>query len=391
MIYRDFKGKKLSMLGFGTMRLPTLPDGSIDRKQAEQMTARAIEKGVNYFDTAVPYHGGMSEKIMGQILSAYPRESYYLASKFPGHQVMEEYNCAEMFSDQLVRCGVDYFDFYLLHNVSEASIATYTDSRWNIILYFIEQKKLGKVHHLGFSSHGSLQMLREFLDQYGEHMEFCLIQLNYLDWTLQEAKEKYELLTERGIAVMVMEPLRGGALAKLSEAEAELFNKHISLESAAGAAFRWLQRLDNVKVVLSGMSDERQMADNLNTFTDLDPLGDKESDVLMQIAEGRKDSVPCTGCRYCVDGCPMGLSIPEFIAMYNEFRVATSVNVSQKIEVLPEDKKPSACISCGACTHICPQNIDIPACLSELSEKLAGLPSWAQISRERAEALKKIK
>ena len=391
MIYRDFKGKKLSMLGFGTMRLPTLPDGKIDRKQAEQMTARAIEKGVNYFDTAVPYHGGMSEKIMGQILSAYPRESYYLASKFPGHQVMEEYNCAEMFSDQLARCGVDYFDFYLLHNVSEASIATYTDPRWNIIPYFIEQKKLGKVHHLGFSSHGSVKMLEEFLGKYGRHMEFCLLQINYLDWTLQDAKAKYDLLTSHGIAVMVMEPLRGGALATLSEKEAALLSVAVPEESAASAAFRWLQRLDNVKVVLSGMSNEAQMADNLNTFTDLDPLGDKGHEALMEIAEGRKDSVPCTGCRYCVDGCPMGLDIPEFIAMYNEFRVATSVNVSQKIEVLPEDKKPSACISCGACTHICPQNIDIPACLAEFSEKLSAMPSWAQISRERAEALKNLK
>ncbi len=391
MIYRDFKGKKLSMLGFGTMRLPTLPDGHIDKAQAERMTALAIEKGVNYFDTAVPYHGGESEKVMGQILSKYPRESYYLASKFPGHQVMEEYNCDEMFFDQLARCGVEYFDFYLLHNVSEASIATYTDPRWSIPEYFIEQKKKGRVRHLGFSSHGGIKLLERFLDRYGEHMEFCLLQINYLDWTLQEAKEKYDLLTSRGIAVMVMEPLRGGALAKMSEAETAKLCAVCPEESAVSAAFKWLERLDNVKVVLSGMSDYDQMADNLNTFTEFKPLSDKASAVLLEIAEGRKDSVPCTGCRYCVDGCPMGLNIPEFISMYNEFRVATSINVSQKIEILPEDKKPSACISCGACTHICPQNIDIPACLAEFSEKIAAMPSWAQISKERAEALKNIK
>lgn len=391
MIYRDFKDKKLSMLGFGTMRLPTLSDGKIDRAQAEKMTALAFEKGVNYFDTAVPYHGGESEKVMGEILAKYPRDSFFLASKFPGHQVMEEYHCQEMFEGQLQRCGVDYFDFYLLHNVSEASINTYTDPRWNIIPYFIEQRKQGRVKHLGFSSHGSVKMLEEFLGKYGSEMEFCLLQINYLDWTLQDAKAKYDLLTSHGIAVMVMEPLRGGALATLSEKEATLLSAAAPEESAASAAFRWLQRLDNVKVVLSGMSNEAQMADNLNTFTDFKPLSDKGSNALMEIAEGRKDSVPCTGCRYCVDGCPMGLDIPEFIAMYNEFRVATSLNVSQKIEVLPEDKKPSACISCGACTHICPQNIDIPACLSEFSEKLSAMPSWAQISRERAEALKKIK
>lgn len=391
MIYRDFKGKKLSMLGFGTMRLPTLPDGHIDRVQAERMTDLAIERGVNYFDTAVPYHGGESEKVMGQILSKYPRESYFLASKFPGHQVMEEYNCEQMFSDQLRRCGVEYFDFYLLHNVSEASIATYTDSRWSIPEYFIEQRKRGKVRHLGFSSHGGVKMLENFLDRYGEHMEFCLLQINYLDWTLQEAKAKYDLLTSFGIAVMVMEPLRGGALSALSEEEMAKLSAVCPTESAASAAFKWLMRLDNVKVVLSGMSDLNQMIDNLNTFTELDPLSDKGAEVLLGIAEGRKDSVPCTRCRYCVEGCPMGLDIPEFLSMYNEFRVAKSINVSQKIEVLAEDKKPSACIGCGACIHICPQNIDIPKCLSEFSTMLCSMPSWVQISRERAEALKNIK
>ncbi len=386
MIYRDFNGKKLSMLGFGTMRLPTLSDGSIDREQAERMTALAIEKGVNYFDTAVPYHGGESEKVMGQILSKYPRDSYYLASKFPGHQVMEEYNCDEMFSDQLARCGVEYFDFYLLHNVSEASIATYTDPRWSIPEYFVEQKKKGKIRHLGFSSHGGIKMLTEFLDRYGEHMEFCLLQINYLDWTLQDAKAKYELLTERGIAVMVMEPLRGGTLASLSpENTAKLQG-----ESAISMAFRFLAGLSNVKVILSGMSSEAQMADNLNTFTDIKPLSAAQNEVLMEIAEGMKNSVPCTACRYCVDGCPMGLDIPEFLSMYNEFRVAKSLNVSQKVEFMSEDKKPSACISCGACTHICPQNIDIPACLSEFSEMLSSMPSWRQISKEREQALKQL-
>ncbi len=390
MIYRQFKDKKLSMLGFGTMRLPTLPDGSIDKAQVEKMTAYAMEQGVNFFDTAVPYHGGESEKVMGDILSRYPRDSFYLSSKFPGHQVFERYDAPQMFADQLQRCGVEYFDFYMLHNVSEASIDTYTDARWRIPEYFIEQKQMGRIKHLGFSSHGDVKMLKEFLDDYGEHMEFCLLQINYLDWTLQDAKAKYQLMTQRGIPVFVMEPLRGGALSNLPDKDEQRLKALRPDQSTASFAFRWLQGLPNVTVVLSGMSDLAQMADNVNTFTQEELLTVKETDALMEIAEGMKDSVPCTACRYCVDGCPMGLDIPTFLSMYNEFRVAKSINVSQKVEFMPEDKKPSACISCGACLHICPQNIDIPACLSDFSAMLAQMPSWRQISKEREQALKRM-
>ena len=387
MYYNKFKEKQLSALGFGTMRLPTLADGSVDEAQVEQMIAYALQNGVNYFDTAMPYHGGESERVVGKILSRYPRDSYYLASKFPGHQVFETYDCAGMFADQLRRCSVDFFDFYMLHNVSEASINTYTDQRWNIPQYFIEQKRQGKIRHLGFSSHGGVEMLKGFLEQYGKEMEFCLLQINYLDWTLQDAKAKYELLTAWNIPIFVMEPLRGGALCKLTEEQLAPLGGKCAVE----AAFRWLQGLPNVKVVLSGMSSMEQMADNVNYFTDRKPLTPTENEALMTIAESMKDSVPCTGCRYCVDGCPMGLDIPEFLSMYNEFRVAKSLNVSQKVEFMPEDKKPTACISCGACLHSCPQNIDIPTCLADFSEMLASMPSWRQISKEREEALKKIK
>ncbi len=383
MYYNEIQGEKLSALGFGTMRLPTLSDGSVDEAAVAKMIACAFENGVNYFDTAMPYHGGESERIVGKILKQYPRDSFYLASKFPGHQVFATYDCAGMFADQLERCGVDYFDFYLLHNVSEASEDTYYDARWSIPEYFIEQKKAGKIRHLGFSSHGGVKMLEEFLKRYGEYMEFCLLQINYLDWTLQDAKAKYELLTRYNIPIMVMEPLRGGALCKLSDEQLTSFDG----KGAVEVAFRFLQQFENIKVVLSGMSSLPQMTDNVKYFTERKPLTEAENAALMEIAEGMKDSVPCTACRYCVDGCPMGLDIPEFLAMYNEFRVAKSLNVSQKVEFMPEDKKPTACISCGACLHSCPQNIDIPACLAHFSEMLASMPSWRQISKEREAAL----
>lgn len=218
MIYSDFQDKTLSLLGFGTMRLPLNSDGTIDEVQVREMTRYCLEHGVNYFDTAYPYHNGDSERVIGRILSEYPRDSYYLATKYPGHQILSTgYNPAEIFEEQLAKCGVDYFDFYLLHNVYEKSMETYLDPQWGIIDYFKEQKRLGRIRHLGFSTHAQTKCLKEFLDICGDAMEFCQIQLNYLDWTLQDAKAKYELLTEQGIPVWVMEPVRGGRLAKLSD------------------------------------------------------------------------------------------------------------------------------------------------------------------------------
>ena len=210
MITNKIHDKELSLLGFGAMRLPLNEDGSIDEKQVFEMVKYASEHGVNYYDTAYPYHQGNSEVVMGKALKQLPRESYCLATKYPGHQIASSYNPAEIFEIQLKKCDVEYFDYYLLHNVYENSIQVYTDSKWGIIDYFIKQKELGRIKHLGFSCHGSAELLKEFLDGYGDKMEFCQIQLNYLDWTLQDAKAKYELLTERNIPVWVMEPVRGG-------------------------------------------------------------------------------------------------------------------------------------------------------------------------------------
>ena len=178
MIYSDFQNKKLSLLGFGAMRLPLSGDGSIDKEQTRAMVRYAMEHGVNYFDTAYPYHGGKSEVVMGEILKEYPRESFYLATKYPGHQLASSYDPAAIFEEQLKKCGVEYFDFYLLHNVYEKSVDTYLDPKWGILEYFKEQKRLGRIRHLGFSSHGRVEFLKEFLDTCGDDMEFCQIQLN---------------------------------------------------------------------------------------------------------------------------------------------------------------------------------------------------------------------
>ncbi|MBR3839623.1 MAG: aldo/keto reductase [Erysipelotrichales bacterium] len=390
MIYNTVNNEKLSLLGFGTMRLPTNDDGSINEEQTKAMTRYAIEHGVNYFDTAYPYHGGDSERVMGRVLSEYPRDSYYLATKYPGHQILSNgYNPAEIFEEQLQKCGVEYFDYYLLHNVYEKSIETYLDPRWGIIDYFKEQKRLGRIKHLGFSTHAQTECLKEFLDAYGDDMEFCQIQLNYLDWTLQDAKAKYDLLTERNIPVWVMEPVRGGRLAKLSDEDETLLKTVRPEETIAAWSFRFLQGLPNVKMVLSGMSNMEQMQDNIKTFTTSDPLSKEELDLILEIAEGMKDSVPCTGCRYCTEGCPMSLDIPMFLSTYNEMRFSPNINSAMRIEFMKENEKPSACIGCGKCTRVCPQNINIPEALTDLTKILNELPSWAEISRQREEAARK--
>ncbi len=390
MITKQFQDKTLPLLGFGTMRLPLTTNGTINESQVKDITRYAMEHGVNYFDTAYPYHDGDSERVMGRVLSEYPRDSYYLTTKYPGHQLISTgYNPADIFEKQLEKCGVDYFDFYLLHNVYEKSLETYLDPQWGIIDYFKEQKRLGRIRHLGFSTHAQIACLKEFLDLYGQDMEFCQIQLNYLDWTLQDAKSKYELLCEYNIPVWVMEPVRGGKLAKL-DAEIEARLKALRPdESIAAWGFRFLQNLPNVTMVLSGMSNMEQMQDNIKTFSSEKPLTEAEQAVLFDIAEGMKDSVPCTACRYCVDGCPMGLDIPTFLATYNELRVAPSTNAVMHIEFMEKDKKPSACIACGKCTQICPQNIDIPGALKDLTDRISKLPTWTDICRQREEAAKK--
>lgn len=393
MLTNDFKGISLSRLGFGTMRLPLLPGRTeataIDEAQVDSMIDYALAHGVNYFDTAHPYHGGLSERVVGRSLARHPRENWYLADKYPGHQIASSYNPAAIFEEQLERCGVDYFDFYLLHNVYENSIQVYMDPQWGIVDYFVEQKRLGRIKHLGFSCHGGLPTLTKFLDYCGDQMEFCQLQLNYLDWTLQQGREKYELLTDRSIPIWVMEPIRGGKLANLPDSQMETLRRHRPDESAAAWALRFLQGLPNVKMILSGMSSLEQMEQNVATFTQDRPLTQEERTALLELAEGMKDSVPCTACRYCCDGCPMGLDIPAMIAAYNEARFQLSSSVRMRFDALPEDKRPAACIACGKCARTCPQGIDVPAALKELAEFIERIPDWAQVCKAREEEAQK--
>lgn len=390
MIYNEFNELKLSALGFGAMRLP-VKDGRIDESETQLMVDYAIEQGVNYFDTAYPYHGGESETVIGRCLGRYPRGSWYLATKYPGHQISSSYDPADVFETQLKKCGVDYFDFYLMHNVCENSLGVYDDPKWGIWDYFIEQKKCGRIKHLGISSHARPETLKVILEKFGEHIEFCQIQLNYLDWTLQDARRKCEILNEYNVPIWVMEPVRGGKLASLPEASVRSLKALRPEESIASWCFRWLLRIPGVTMILSGMSDMAQMKDNIKTFSEGEPLSDGEFDMLLETAENLKDSLPCTACRYCCEGCPAGLNIPMLIEAYNDVRFSASgTTVSMFMDSLPADKLPSACIGCGACAAICPQGIDIPAALADLTERIKTLPNWGAICKEREEAARRM-
>ena len=389
MEYIEVCGEKISRLAFGTMRFPKLEDGSLDSDQIQAMTDYAIANGVNYFDTAWPYHDGLSEVEIGKALSKYPRESFYLADKYPGHQVMKDYDPAKIFEKQLEKCGVEYFDFYLLHNINEMCFDVYKDPQWDILNYFIEQKKQGRIKHLGLSTHARAENLPAILDYMGDNAEFCQIQLNYIDWTLQNAKAKVEELNKRNIPIWIMEPVRGGKLADVNKNNDKLKAARPN-ESIASWAFRWLMKVDGVATVLSGMSNMDQMKDNIKTFSEGEDLSDDEWNMLLDVAEDLKVGVPCTTCWYCCEGCPKELDIPMLIAGYNDLKFQSGVTVGIQMDGTPKDKWPDQCIGCGACARVCPQHIDIPAVLKEFSDMLNSGPNWTQICKEREAAAERL-
>lgn len=377
MIYRDFQDLKLSGLGMGAMRLPVIDgdDSRIDAAAAEEMVAYAMEHGVNYYDTAWGYHGGQSEIVMGNALKKYPRDKFYLATKFPGYDLTNFGKAEEIFEKQLEKCQVDHFDFYLFHNVCEMNIDAYLDDeKYGTYDYLIRQKKNGRIRHLGFSAHGKYDVIKRFLEAYGKDMEFCQLQINYLDWTFQDAKAKVELLREYGIPVWVMEPLRGGKLASLSDQNTQKLKELRSDEGTPAWAFRFLQSLPEVKVVLSGMSNMEQLKANIHTYEEEKPLNEEEMKTLLGVAGSmlEKKTLPCTACHYCVSHCPQELDIPALLELYNEHCFTEGGFIApMALSSYAEDKKPSACIGCRSCEAVCPQQIKISEAMADFAEKLA--------------------
>ena len=391
MFTNDLLGNEVSRLGFGAMRLPQTPEKRIDEAALQEMVDYCMSHGVNYFDTAYVYHAGFSESALRDALKKYPRGSYFLANKFPGHMIADSFDVEGIFNEQLERCGTDYFDFYLLHNVYENSIDTYMDPRWDILGFCREQKRLGRIKHLGLSTHARPDNLERFLDFAGDSMEFCQIQLNYIDWTLQEGNVKYDLLARRGLPLIIMEPLRGGKLANLPENAANKLKELRPDESLASWSFRYLLNLPNVKVILSGMSDLAQLKDNVRTFSEGPAQTAEEAALLESLAEEMKDALPCTRCRYCCDGCPVQLDIPMLVHAYNDLKFSGSnMVVAMQFDAIPPEKQPDACLGCGACSAVCPQGIDIPKVMRELPDVLKKSPNWAAVCRQREEERRKI-
>ena len=376
MIYRDFQDLKLSALGLGTMRLPLI-DGKydqIDESAAAEMFAYAMEQGINYYDTAFGYHEGQSEIVTGKLLRQYPRESYYIATKFPGYDLSNMTKVEEIFEKQLEKTGLDYFDFYLFHNVNETNIDAYLDPQYGIYEYLLEQKNNGRIRHLGFSTHGDLDVMKRFLEAYGEHMEFCQIQLNYVDWTLQKAKEKVELIASYNIPVWVMEPLRGGKLANITDEDKQELAALRPDETVPAWGFRFLQSIPQVTMVLSGMSNFTQLKENIETFSQDKPLNETEMNGLLHVADNmmKRIVLPCTACRYCTEKCPQGLNIPALLEIYNEYCFTGGGFLpAMQLSVIPEDKQPKACIGCRSCEAVCPQQIKISEAMKDFVEKMS--------------------
>lgn len=358
------------LLGFGMMRLPRLsPDKpDIDYATAEKQIARAMAAGVNYFDTAYFYHDGLSEKCAGDLLTRYPRDSYYLVSKMPVRALKKEADVERIWNEQLARCKADYFDFYLVHNLNRDR---WEDTkRFHVYEFLKQRQKEGKIHRLGFSFHDEPEVLKTIAEAHP--WDFAQIQLNYLDWTLYRSKEQYEILTKLGIPVVIMEPLRGGALATLNPEATGIFKKANPNASVASWALRYAASLPNVLCVLSGMTLTEHLEDNIRTFTNFKPLTDAERrTVEAALAAYRKSgAIPCTECRYCMP-CPVGVDIPRIFGLYNQYKTSGNFFHFQLVyDKMTEDEKATACVNCGACLKKCPQKINIPEQLKRIAAEL---------------------
>lgn len=366
---RLFKNQEISLLGLGTMRLPCKTpvkreaNPLIDYKKGQNLVDIAYQNGVNYFDTAYMYHVGKSEKFIGTALKKYPRDSYFLADKLPIWLCPKKSDMEKVFQKQLDRTGADYFDFYLLHSLNKEN---YNKCEEYGAYEFLEKKREeGKIKNIGFSFHGTIDDLKRIIADH--KWDFAQIQMNYLDWKDQDAKTQYELLTEAGIPVIVMEPVRGGKLADVGKDISDMFKKADSDKSIASWAIRFVASHNNILTILSGMNTEEQLYDNINTLTDFKSFSESEYKICENAAAmiNKSDVIPCTGCDYCAD-CPKDVKISSIFSLYNQVKTNDIEKDKAIVQYASIDADASACIACGKCAQHCPQSIDIPEKMKHL-------------------------
>lgn len=372
---RKFKDTQVSLLGLGTMRLPCKTplkreaNPLINYEKGQLLVDSAIENGVNYFDTAFMYHQGKSEKFIGTALKKYPRESYFLADKLPIWMCPKKSDMENVFQKQLKRCSVDYFDFYLLHSLNKENFEKC--EKFGAYDFLVKKREEGKIKNIGFSFHGTIDDLKRIISAH--KWDFAQIQMNYLDWKNQSADLQYQILTDAGIPVIVMEPVRGGKLAEVDKNIEEMFKKAKPDASVASWAISFVASHKNVLTILSGMNTEQQMSDNIATLTDFKSLTESEFMICENAAAmiNKSDIIPCTGCDYCAD-CPKGVKISTIFSVYNKSKTA-EISKKKAIDLYDAiDVKADSCIGCGKCKNHCPQSINIPGWMNDGIPKFFG-------------------
>lgn len=370
---KKFKNLDISAIGFGLMRLPQ-KFGEPDVAATQAMVDYAMEHGINYYDTAWFYHGGKSELTAGKVLKKYPRNSFYLADKLPLSRLDGKDSVLKFFNEQLKKCQVDYFDFYLAHNINKSEWQTLKEC--NVYEQLLQKKKEGKIKYLGFSIHDTPELLEEVISTY--KWDFVQLPINLIDWEKTDstgwygvnAKKQYEIATKAGLPVVVMNPLKGGQLSTLNPKAVELLKKENPDASPSSWSLRYVASLENVFCVLSGMTEMEHMIDNVNTFINFKPLTEKEQKVLANAIAVYKSSgaITCTYCQYCV-GCPVGIDIPKNFNIYNQYKADNKKeNFIAAYESIKAENRADKCINCGVCKPKCPQNLDIPKLLKEVDK-----------------------